>query len=177
MFFNEWKSKKFKIHLFKTKSSKSSKSWILAWLQMGLIQANFGSNMSWVDFGFVSNGFSYKQWPLHSCYRVFRWPRQISFHPKRGHMIWKQQKSKNLGFDAKSSNWPLEIARGQCQIANCKCQGPRANSQVQIANLTGAIAKCQGQSANCKGSGARNFTQEGPTSIKNIPTSEKPKLR
>ena len=112
---------------------------------MGLIQANFGSNMSWVDFGFVSNGFSYKQWPLHSCYRVFRWPRQISFHPKRGHMIWKQQKSKNLGFDAKSSNCPLQIARGQCQIANGKCQGPRANSQVQISNWQVRLPSAKGK--------------------------------
>ena len=112
---------------------------------MGLIQANFGSNMSWVDFGFVSNGFSYKQWPLHSCYRVFRWPRQISFHQKRGPMIWKQQKSKNLGFDAKSSNCPLQIARGQCQIAHGKCQGPRANSQVQISNWQVRLPSAKGK--------------------------------
>ena len=90
---------------------------------MGLIQANFGSNMSWVDFGFVSNGLSYKQWPLHSCYRVFRWPRQISFHPKRGHMIWKQQKSKT---------W---VSIPKVPIALCKLQGVNVKFHTRGANI------------------------------------------
>ena len=136
---------------------------------MGLIQANFGSNMSWVDFGFVSNGFSYKQWPLHSCYRVFRWPRQISFHPKRGHMIWKQQKSKNLGFEAKSSHCPLQSARGQCQIANCKCQGPRANSQVQIANWQVRLPSAKGKLQIARGQGPGISHKRGQHQSKTYP--------
>ena len=53
-------------------------------------------------------------------------------------------------------------------MANARGQGPIAKCQLQCA-----IAKCQGQIANCKGPRARNFTQEGPTPIKNIPTLEK----
>ena len=44
----------------------------------------------------------------------------------------------------------MQIARGQCQIANCKCQGPRANSQVPIA-----MCDCQVPRANCKFQGVR----------------------
>ena len=53
-------------------------------------------------------------------------------------------------------------------MANARGQGPIAKCKLQCA-----IAKCQGQIANCKGPRARNFTQEGPTPIKNIPTLEK----
>ena len=141
---------------------------------MGLIQANFGSNMSWVHFGFVSNGFSYKQWPLHSCYRVFRWPRQISFHPKRGHMIWKQQKSKNLGFDAKSSHRHLQIARGQCQISHKRGQhqsktyplqknqgfdskGFEFQSWLAMVLVQISIGQCQGAKGKLQGAKGRGF--------------------
>ena len=69
-------------------------------------------------------------------------------------------------------------------IALCKLQGVNVKLLMANARGQGPIAKCKFQidrcdcqvpRANCNGSGAWNFTQEGPTSIKNIPTSEKTK--